>query len=170
MHAAVIAGDAIARCVVNLPPILAQQGGGNVFVQPEDMVLMWAERAALVVALFSVMLLLFVLLKRRQRLMEGQSKWLLFLGLCVFPVPIVLLSAGIGMEESKKVEFCHSCHASMDPFVDDMMDPDSDYLAAIHSRTGSSNVNTAGPVIPTMGYRVPPRPSCRACATSPRQC
>ena len=116
----------------DVPPLLAQAAQEMVFHPPEDVVLVWAQRAGLVVMVSSVLLILFVLLRRRQRLMENQSKWLLFLGLCVLPIPVMFLSAGVGMEESKSVDFCHSCHAPMDPFVDDMKDPQSETLAAMH--------------------------------------
>jgi hypothetical protein len=61
--------------------------------------------------------------------MELQSKWILFFGLCVFPIPVTLLSAGVGMEESKQVAFCASCHQPMGPFVEDMRAPGSEDLA-----------------------------------------
>lgn len=80
----------------------------------------------------SIALTLFVLFTRRRRLMELESKWILFFGLCVFPIPVTLLSAGVGMEESKQVAFCGSCHQPMGPFVADMRAPASDNLAAVH--------------------------------------
>ncbi len=94
--------------------------------------LVWATRAGLVLMTISVALTLFVLLARRQRLMEPQTRWMLFLGLCVLPVPVALVSGGVGMEESKDVAFCRSCHAPMGPFVEAMLDPTSDELAAVH--------------------------------------
>lgn len=102
------------------------------FEAPQDVVLVWATRVGLVLMTLSVALTLFVLLARRRRLMEPQSRWMLFLGLCVFPIPVVLLSGGVGMEESKKVAFCGTCHEPMGPFVKDMLAPKSDSLAAAH--------------------------------------
>jgi len=102
------------------------------FEAPEDVVLAWATRAGLVLMTLSVALTLYVLATRRQRLLDVQSKWMLFFGLCVFPVPVTLLSAGVGMEESKQVAFCGSCHQPMGPFVEDMRNPGSDALAAVH--------------------------------------
>lgn len=120
-----------ALLFVSAATLLAQEGG-VVFEPPEDVILGWAKRACLVVTILSLALILLILVWRRNRLMEASSKWLLFLGLCVLPVPVAFLSSGIGMEESKAVEFCHACHAPMDPFVHDMMDPESDTLAALH--------------------------------------
>lgn len=103
-----------------------------VFAAPEDVVLVWATRAGLVLMCLSIGMILFVLLARGRRLMEPQSRWILFFGLCVFPIPVALLSGGVGMEESKQVAFCSSCHEPMGPFVKDMLDPASGNLAATH--------------------------------------
>lgn len=105
---------------------------GVAFEQPQDVILHWAERACLLLFVASVIVVGYVLLFRRDRLMTGGSKWLLFMGLCVLPLPAAFLSTGVGMEESKTVEFCYQCHAPMDPFVHDMMDPASEHLAAVH--------------------------------------
>lgn len=102
------------------------------FAQPEDVILHWARRACLVMTLLSAAVVAFVLVFRRARLADAQSKGLLFLGICVLPIPVTLLSGGIGMEQSKAVSFCGSCHAPMGPFVRDMEDPASETLAAVH--------------------------------------
>lgn len=113
-------------------PHVAHGAEKVIFEPPEDVVLFWARRAGLVIMIFSVLLISFVLVTRRGRLLENLSKWLLFLGLCVLPVPVLFLSSGVGMEESKSVNFCSSCHKPMGPFVRDMKNPDSDTLAALH--------------------------------------
>jgi len=109
----------------------AQETSAAVFQQPEDIVLIWAKRIGLMMAVAAVLLILFTLLFRRHRLMEYQSKWLLFFGLCVLPVPVLFLSNGVGLEQSKANSFCESCHV-MDPFLNDMRDPKSDTLTARH--------------------------------------
>ena len=43
----------------------------------------------------------------------------------------MFLSTAVGLEQSKNVEFCTSCHV-MKPFVDDLRNPASKTLAAIH--------------------------------------
>jgi nitrate/TMAO reductase-like tetraheme cytochrome c subunit len=68
---------------------------------------------------------------RRHRLDEPTSKWLLFLGICVLPAPVMVLSTAVGLEQSKEVQFCASCHV-MKPFIDDLKDPGSKSLAALH--------------------------------------
>ncbi len=111
---------------------IAAEQEGITFEKPEDVILNWAERACLLLFIASAALLVYVLLYRRDRLMTGGSKWLLFMGLCLMPLPAAFLSTGVGMEGSKEVEFCQSCHEPMDPFVNDMMDPESETLAAVH--------------------------------------
>jgi len=119
-------------CLLCTPNLMAQESTQVAFAPPKDYVQMWAMRAGLAVMVFSLLLNIFVLVKRRGRLMESQSKWLLFLGICVLPIPVMLLSGGVGMEVSKEVKFCQSCHEPMSPFVDDMMDPNSRSMAAVH--------------------------------------
>ena len=117
---------------VSMLSIPAQGAEEVVFRSAEDVVLIWARRAGLIVMLFSVLLILFELVMRRHRLMETRAKWMLFLGICVLPLPVMFLSLGVGIEESKAVEFCASCHAPMSLFVQDMQDLGSETLAALH--------------------------------------
>ncbi len=119
-------------CLLCIPNLMAQENTQVAFAPPKDHVQMWAMRAGLAVMVFSLLLNIIVLVARRGRLMESQSKWLLFLGICVLPIPVMFLSGGVGVEVSKEVRFCQSCHEPMGPFVDDMMDPDSRSMAAIH--------------------------------------
>jgi cytochrome c nitrite reductase small subunit len=78
-----------------------------------------------------MVLLLYALLFRRGRLAAFQSKWLLFLGVCVAPFPVMILSSAVGLDQAKAVAFCKSCHV-MRAFVADMEDPGSKSLAALH--------------------------------------
>jgi nitrate/TMAO reductase-like tetraheme cytochrome c subunit len=45
----------------------------------------------------------------------------------------MLTSAAVGLEQSKAIGFCNSCHL-MSAFVEDMKDPDSRSLSAVHFR------------------------------------
>jgi nitrate/TMAO reductase-like tetraheme cytochrome c subunit len=103
------------------------------YERPHDITLGWGRIVGLGLAAVSALLILYVLLFRRKRILEASSRWLLFLGICVIPLPLSLLSTAVGLEKSKSVEFCASCHA-MDPFVEDMKDPKSKTLAAVHYR------------------------------------
>jgi nitrate/TMAO reductase-like tetraheme cytochrome c subunit len=76
-------------------------------------------------------LILYTLLLRRNRLGETASKWMLLTGVCLLPVPVMLLSTAVGLEQSKEVQFCASCHVKR-PFIDDLRNPASKTLAALH--------------------------------------
>jgi nitrate/TMAO reductase-like tetraheme cytochrome c subunit len=60
-----------------------------------------------------------------------QSKFTLFLSICVLPFPVMLMNTAVGLEQAKQVDFCSSCHVMRD-FVGDMQNPTSTRLAALH--------------------------------------
>jgi nitrate/TMAO reductase-like tetraheme cytochrome c subunit len=68
----------------------------------------------------------------RGRQTEGNALWLHLLGLCIFPVFLLPFGNFTIFEYSKQERFCASCHASMDPYVNDMTAPDGKSLAANH--------------------------------------
>lgn len=68
---------------------------------------------------------------RRNRLDEASSKWMLFVGICLLPAPVMVLGTAVGLEQSKNEQFCASCHV-MQPFIDDLKNPSSKSLAALH--------------------------------------
>ncbi len=89
--------------------------------------------AAIVVGVVGLVLVEFVW---KNRIASTTYRWLLLLGLLVLPAFALLGSTGAMFEEMKNVEACNSCHV-MNPFVDDMRDPQSATLAARHFRTGA---------------------------------
>ena len=95
------------------------------FAQP------WAKTIGLSMVVAAAALIIYTLIFRRQYLQEANSKWMLFLGICLLPAPVMFLSTAVGLEQSKNVQFCMSCHV-MKPFTDDLMNPASKTLAAIH--------------------------------------
>jgi nitrate/TMAO reductase-like tetraheme cytochrome c subunit len=97
----------------------------HAFAQP------WARTIGLSMVVLAAVLIIYPLVFRRQQLHEANSKWMLFLGICLFPAPVMFLSTAVGLEQSKDVQFCMSCHV-MKPFTDDLMNPASKTLAAIH--------------------------------------
>jgi len=132
------------RRILNLPALIGALAAGlcsrcslaadrlpTDYSPPRDIAEEWAMIVVLVIIIAAMGLIVYTLATRRGRLTDLSSKWILFLGIGVLPIPAILLSAAVGMEHSKGVVFCNSCHA-MDPFVDDMRDADSDYLAASH--------------------------------------
>jgi len=114
-----------------LPSPLTAQSAANHFAPPEDIAHQWAKHASLALAVASGALVIYNLAWRRQRMNEASTRWMLLLGVCVLPLPVLLLSGAVGIEQSKSVNFCGSCHV-MGEFVENMTDPESDLLAAVH--------------------------------------
>ena len=107
------------------------EGLPSSYAPPEDAVAQWGKFLVIGLIAAAMALTAYTLIGRRGRLAEPHSKWMLFLGVAVLPVPAILLSTAVGMERSKSVAFCSSCHA-MDPFIADLQDPESERLAAVH--------------------------------------
>ena len=57
--------------------------------------------------------------------------WLLLIALLILPFMVSISATTTTLEETKTVESCATCHV-MDPFVNDMLDPESGTLAARH--------------------------------------
>ncbi len=102
-----------------------------VYELPKDYAKEWARNISVLMTVGAAGLILFTLIARRRQLGGFQSKWLLFLGVCVVPFPVMILSTAVGLEQAKAIAFCNSCH-SMGTFVKDMQDPTSQMLAAAH--------------------------------------
>ena len=86
--------------------------------------------AGLIVA--GTVLVIYSLLRYRGKT-SGIASWaVLILGVAV--IPLIVFGAGevLAVERSESVELCSSCHLAMKPYVDDMKDPASKSLAAIH--------------------------------------
>lgn len=105
-------------------------GQGNAFTLSRDISLI---RSLVVVLCFlAIILVIYVVFVRGKTIIEDStSKWLLFIGLVLLSPLAYLINFGISFEESKPVEFCNSCHV-MHGYVNDLKDPDSEHIAAIH--------------------------------------
>jgi nitrate/TMAO reductase-like tetraheme cytochrome c subunit len=101
------------------------------FRPPHPFAQIWGRTIGLFLVGTSGLLIVYTLAFRRHRLQEAGSKWMLFIGICLLPTPVMFLSTGVGLEQSKNVEFCMSCHV-MKPFIDDMRNPTNKTLAALH--------------------------------------
>jgi nitrate/TMAO reductase-like tetraheme cytochrome c subunit len=86
---------------------------------------------ALVCSALAVAILVVYLVKR-PALDLGTQLWLFF-GLGVLPIGTALTGNVAGMEATKSVEFCSSCHVML-AHTGDALDPRSQSLAARHSR------------------------------------
>jgi len=97
-----------------------------------DPVEVWGARFLITTIGIGIALLLFTLFKFRGAT-AGPISWaLLAAGIALVP----LMSTGLGtllvFDRAERVEFCASCHLTMQGFVDDMRDPKSESLAAVH--------------------------------------
>ena len=108
----------------------AQQQEGVQFQQ--DPVEHVAARLLVGVSFLGIAVVLYSLFKYRGAAI-GPVSWVL---LIVGAVGIPLFITGVGtilvFERAERVEFCASCHVTMKVFVDDMKDPASKSLAALH--------------------------------------
>jgi nitrate/TMAO reductase-like tetraheme cytochrome c subunit len=120
-------------CALVLGLAFQHQGmaAGVPYEPPRDYAEAWAKILALVMAAAAIGLILFTLAARRGRLSEIQARAMLFVGICVLPLPVMMMSTAVGLEQAKDIDFCRSCHA-MRPFVEDMRSGQSPRLAAVH--------------------------------------
>jgi len=93
-----------------------------------------AKILGLGLGVLTLVLILFVFIYHRKSPLSQTAKWLHLLSLCVIPVFLLFLGNFVAYEEAKELEFCASCHPVMDPYVNDMKDPKSTTLAAIHNQ------------------------------------
>jgi cytochrome c nitrite reductase small subunit len=110
---------------------LVAQSPGTRYEAPKDYAIEWAGRISLLGVVAAAALIGYVLVFRRRYITAAASQWMLFIGICVMPVPVMVLSSAVGLERAKDISFCASCHV-MERFVGDMKDPGSGRLAAVH--------------------------------------
>lgn len=91
------------------------------------------RQASLVFAIIAIILLVLVEFVFKSRIARGSYYLLLFIGLFGIPAFTMTGTTSTLFEETKTVESCNSCHI-MEPFVDDMQNPQSATLAARHFR------------------------------------
>ena len=119
--------------LVLLPAAVYGLAADLAYQPPKDYLLEWVKVLALVMALSAIALIAWTLIAYRGRLAGFRARMLLFIGVCCVPFPAMLMSTAVGLEQSKAIAFCNSCHL-MGPFVADMKDPDSRSLSALHFR------------------------------------
>jgi hypothetical protein len=105
---------------------------GPLFVRPEDPHYLWIAGAAIAVACLVVAIVGLV----RGRLPAAAVS----MGLVIAPIAAYGVGYLFLLEESKQVEFCGSCHATMAPVVEAIARPetaDDETLAGIHWRGGA---------------------------------
>jgi len=120
---------AAAVLVIVSVPLLAQDHASAFQHNPVEQ---YGARVLAAVLVLGILAVLFSLFYYRGRLSSTGSWGVLALGVAVFPI----LTSGFGtvlvFERAQTVEFCGSCHRTMGAFVDDMKNPASNSLAAVH--------------------------------------
>jgi cytochrome c nitrite reductase small subunit len=86
--------------------------------------------AGLIVA--GVVLVLFSLVRYRGNTAGPWSWGILVVGAGILPVVVSGAGGVLVFERSQRVGLCNSCHLTMKPYVDDMKNPNSKSLAALH--------------------------------------
>ena len=118
----------IARACVLLPSIALAQQDTSKF----DPVDHYGSRllAGLIVA--GIVLVVYSLFRYRGRAAGWASWGVLVLGAAVIPAVVTSAGGVLVLQRSQRVQLCNSCHLAMSPYVDDMKNPKSHSLAAIH--------------------------------------
>ena len=117
-----------AALVVSLPPeATAQQ---HAFQQ--DPVDQYMSRFLAVVILIGLGLVLWSLSRYRGRDIGAISWGFLIAGTSIFPMMLTGVGTILALERVRTVPLCGSCHLTMRSYVDDMMNPESNSLAAVH--------------------------------------
>jgi nitrate/TMAO reductase-like tetraheme cytochrome c subunit len=129
-----------------IPPGAAQAPNENPLVEAlsaqrevpdfqHDPVEYWASR----VLTWTLIATIFIVVYSLFRVFRGQISGFATKGLLVTSIillPIFSVSTGMVLvfSRAERVEFCGSCHRALKPYVDDMRNPQSEGLAAIHYR------------------------------------
>lgn len=68
----------------------------------------------------------------RGRQIEGNALWLHLLALGIFPLFLLAVGNFAVLEYATEMRFCGTCHLTMKPYIDDLHNPKSQSLAALH--------------------------------------
>jgi cytochrome c nitrite reductase small subunit len=92
----------------------------------------YTSRVLAVIIVVGIALVGYSILRFRGRT-EGPLSWALIIGsVGLLPAATGAVGTVLVFERAEKVEFCASCHLTMKEYVDDLKDPDSSSLAALH--------------------------------------
>jgi len=94
----------------------------------------WAITLTIVLSALILACILGSLILYRGRQTEGSALWLHLLSLGIFPLLLLAVGNFAVLEYAKEVRFCGSCHRTMKVYIDDLHNPKSQSLAALHSQ------------------------------------
>jgi nitrate/TMAO reductase-like tetraheme cytochrome c subunit len=106
--------------------------GLNGGIVSEDPGMRLISYVALGLCLLTIVLIVYkIIFLRRDASIGITTRWIFLITFIILSPLTYFISFGIGIEKSKPVEFCNSCHI-MNSHVDDMKDPDSESIASLH--------------------------------------
>jgi len=114
------------------PVLLSASAAAQQPAFQQDPVDQYISRFLAVVIFIGLGLLLWSLLRYRGRDVGAASWAFLLAGTCVFPMMLTGAGTILVFERVRTVQLCGSCHLTMKSYVDDMMNPKSNSLAAVH--------------------------------------
>ncbi len=79
-----------------------------------------------------IVVVLYSLVRYRGRTERPASWALLLLGVGILPIITGMVGTVLVFERAEHVEFCMSCHLTMQPYVDDLKNAQSSSMAALH--------------------------------------
>jgi nitrate/TMAO reductase-like tetraheme cytochrome c subunit len=98
-----------------------------------DPVEYWAGRILTWALITATVLVFFALVRTYRRNMSGvATRGLLVVSIVVLPAFSVASGMLLVFARAEKVEFCGSCHRALETYIEQMRDPQSEGLAAIH--------------------------------------
>ena len=112
------------------PPLAYGAGAPGSF--QHDPVEYYGARVLAALLVFCSCLVVYSLARYRGRIAGPVSLGLLIAGIGVLPVISVSFGTVLVFQRAERVEFCASCHEPMQPYVDDMLNLESESMAAVH--------------------------------------
>jgi nitrate/TMAO reductase-like tetraheme cytochrome c subunit len=92
----------------------------------------WAITLTIALSALILACILVSLIVYRGHQTEGSALWLHLLSLGIFPLLLLAVGNFAVLEYAKEVRFCGSCHRTMKVYIDDLHNPKSQSLAALH--------------------------------------
>ncbi len=113
-------------------PAVAASGARPPLSFQHDPIEYYGARFLVGMLAFAILLIVYSLVRYRGRVESPVSWGLLVAGVGVLPGASILFGSLLVFHRAEGVAFCASCHLAMKPYVDDMQNPASQSLAAVH--------------------------------------
>ena len=130
-------GTTLSSLLLGVFPLLGAAGSApeDAAAQfQQDPVQQVAARVLVALAVIGVVVVIYSLIRYRGSAVGPASWAVLITGAVAFPLLITGVGSILVFQRAERVEFCNSCHLTMQPFVDDMKNASSNSLAALHYR------------------------------------